>query len=99
MPPADSQQAHTPLPSLHRIHGEFSLMNSDTKELFPVSHAAIDELCRRSNAYSRLLAQNKGLREALEKIADAYVGCNSSSQLGDELLPLIAQARLALDAQ
>lgn len=47
------------LPRLHRVHGEFSLMDSDRKELFPVSHSALDELCRRSNSHAALVAALK----------------------------------------
>lgn len=45
------------LPQLHRITGEFALMDSASKELFPLSQAAIDEICRRSNAHDAISAR------------------------------------------
>lgn len=65
------KQPHTALPELHRIKGEFSLMNSATKELYPLTPSAIDELCRRSNEHAALLERSRQLSEALALVVNS----------------------------
>lgn len=79
------------LPTLHRVKGDFSLIDSDTKELFPVSHATIDELCARSNSHDELvssLARIVGLIDSEYLVAAS----DGSGRIGHA----VAQARAAI---
>ena len=62
------------LPQLHRIHGEFTLMDSKNKELFIVTTSALDELVRRSNAHDELLWAANALAKEIGKSADMTNG-------------------------
>lgn len=62
------------LPVLHRVKDEFWLMNSTTKGLVLPTHATLDELCLRSNAFPDLVAALQTIADECEKMGLAEVG-------------------------
>lgn len=72
MKPTPEEETQHALPKLHRVMGEFMLMNSDTKEIYPATFNTLDELCRRSNAFPALVAALQKALLVIEK-AKPYV--------------------------